>query len=389
MTSDNKDYSEFGFTNDKPYTFDRFVRLLLSIAIIIGLILIIRSISNVLVPFFIALLLAYLTDPIVVFIQTRIKIRKRGPAVFLTLLLFVSLFMAILWWLIPQFIKEFTKMGELIRLYFQTHNFQEFIPEGVQNWLQNFFSSHSAQEFLNAENVSQITSILWQSIRTVFSGSIQFLLAIFGFFLIFLYLFFILLDYKKVEEDWQSLIPAKHRSLVMNISEDLKKSMKVYFRAQSSIAFIVGILLAVGFSIIKLPMAVSLGLFIGMLNIVPYLQLLGFAPALFLALLKSMETGQSFGQIVFLVFLVILIVQLIQETILIPRIMGKAYNMNPALILLSLSVWGSIMGILGMLLALPFTTLIVSYYKQLILKEKATRVEKSGTHRQPEDESLS
>lgn len=145
--------------------------------------------------------------------------------------------------------------------------------------------------------------------------------------------------------------------------------MRVYFRAQTTIAFTVGVLLAIGFSLIKLPMAVTLGLFIGLLNIVPYLQVVGFIPALFLALLKAMETDQSFGQIVLLVLLVMAVVQIIQETLLIPKIMGKAYNMNPAIILLSLSVWGSLMGVLGMLLALPLTTLIFSYYRLLILGE--------------------
>jgi predicted PurR-regulated permease PerM len=146
--------------------------------------------------------------------------------------------------------------------------------------------------------------------------------------------------------------------------------MKVYFRAQTTIAMIVGVLMAIGFSIINLPMAITLGLFIGVLNIVPYLQVVGFIPAVFLSLLKAIENGQDFFQVFLGVFIVIAIVQVIQETILIPRIMGKAYNMNPAIILLSLSIWGSIMGLLGMLLALPFTTLIISYYKQLVLREK-------------------
>jgi predicted PurR-regulated permease PerM len=153
------------------------------------------------------------------------------------------------------------------------------------------------------------------------------------------------------------------------IAEDLKTSMRIYFRNQFLIAMTVGVLMATGFKIINLPMGITLGLFIGILNIVPYLQLVGFLPAILLALLKSMETGANFWEVILSVFLVIAIVQIIQDTILTPKIMGKAYNMNPALILLSLSIWGSIMGILGMLLALPLTTLIISYYRRLIIKE--------------------
>ena len=125
-----------------------------------------------------------------------------------------------------------------------------------------------------------------------------------------------------------------------------------------TIALIVGVLLAIGFKIIGLPMGIMMGLFIGALNISPYLQILGIIPAMLLALLKAMETNQSFWHVMMLVLIVMAVVQVIQETILTPRILGKAYGMNPAVVLLTLSVWGSVMGLLGMLLALPLTTLI-------------------------------
>lgn len=363
---------DYGTFLSKPFTFDRFIRLLLSISVIIGLILIVRSISNVLIPFFIALLLAYLTDPVVVFFQYRLKIRHRGLSVFLTLLLFLIVLTATLWWLIPRFISEFAKMTVLIQQFLQTHDFHEFLPKGLSQWVYQLIANRDFQTFLEAQDVSQITNVLLNSVHSVFTGSLSLVFGLIGILMVLLYLFFILLDYKKIEEGWQSLIPQKHRSLAVSVSDDLKVSMRVYFRAQFTIAMIVGILLAIGFSIISMPMAVTLGLFIGILNIVPYLQVVGFLPAIFLALLKAMETNQNFGQILLLVFLVMAIVQVIQETILIPRIMGKAYNMNPAIILLSLSVWGSIMGILGMLLALPLTTLIFSYYKQFFLNEESS-----------------
>lgn len=363
---------DYGTFLSKPFTFDRFIRLLLSISVIVGLILIVRSISSVLIPFFIALLLAYLTDPVVVFLQNRVKIRHRGLSVFITMLLFLVVLTGTLWWLIPRFISEFAKMTVLIQKFLQTHDFHEFLPKGVSQWIYQLIANPDFQTFLDAQDVSQITNVLLNSIRSVFTGSLSLVFGLIGLLMVLLYLFFILLDYKKIEEGWQSLIPQKHRPLAVSISDDLKISMRVYFRAQFTIAMIVGVLLAIGFSIIGMPMAVTLGLFIGLLNIVPYLQVVGFLPAIFLALLKAMETNQNFGQILFLVFLVMAIVQVIQETILIPRIMGKAYNMNPAIILLSLSVWGSIMGILGMLLALPLTTMIFSYYRQFFLNEESS-----------------
>lgn len=370
----DKDY-ELAFYSSKPYTFDRFVRMLIAVAIIVGIILVIRSISSVLVPFFLAVILAYLIDPMVGFIQNRVRVRHRGASVFITLVLFISLFVGAFWWLVPKMITEANNLSFLLQDYLATHDFEGVLPASVESYIRQFLSKNKFQDLLNAENVKEIGAVLTKSIKSVFTSSLSIIAGVIGFLLVILYLFFILLDYKRLEADWLQLVPKKHRILFSNIVEDLKLSMRVYFRAQSTIAMIVGVLMAIGFSIINLPMAITLGLFIGVLNIVPYLQIVGFIPAIFLALLKSMETGQSFFQIFMLVLLVMAIVQIIQETLLVPRIMGRAYNMNPAVILLSLSVWGSIMGILGMLLALPLTTVMISYYKQLILKEN---IDESG-----------
>jgi predicted PurR-regulated permease PerM len=146
--------------------------------------------------------------------------------------------------------------------------------------------------------------------------------------------------------------------------------MNRYFRGQALIALIVGIMFSIGFSIIGLPMAIVFGIFVGILNLVPYLQTIAVAPALLLVLLQSAQTGQSFISAFLGLLIVFLIVQGTQDMILVPRIMGKVTGMHPAIILLSLSIWGSLMGMIGLIVALPFTTLIISYYKRFVLREK-------------------
>ena len=142
--------------------------------------------------------------------------------------------------------------------------------------------------------------------------------------------------------------------------------MNAYFRGQSLIALTVGILFSIGFSIIGFPMAIGLGLFIGLLNMVPYMQVIGLVPTIFLALLEARDTDRSFWWLMLLALIVFAVVQLIQDLILTPRIMGKVMGLKPAIILLSLSVWGSLLGIIGLIIALPLTTLIWSYYKRLL-----------------------
>jgi predicted PurR-regulated permease PerM len=86
--------------------------------------------------------------------------------------------------------------------------------------------------------------------------------------------------------------------------------------------------------------------------------------------LKAADSGSNFWYILAGALLVFCIVQAIQDTIIVPKIMGKITGLNPAIILLSLSIWGVLMGIVGMIIALPCTTIILSYYKRYIKKRE-------------------
>jgi len=99
---------------------------------------------------------------------------------------------------------------------------------------------------------------------------------------------------------------------------------------------------------------------------VPYLQLVGLVPAFILALFYSLETGTSLWVSLGMTGLVVFVVQVIQDTVLVPRIMGRVTGLNPVMILLSLSIWGKLLGLLGLLMAIPMTCLILAYYHRLI-----------------------
>jgi predicted PurR-regulated permease PerM len=146
--------------------------------------------------------------------------------------------------------------------------------------------------------------------------------------------------------------------------------MNKYFRGQALVALCVGILFSIGFLIIDFPIAVGLGMFIGLLNMVPYLQLVGFVPAILLAIVKAADTGQNFWFIMLLVLIVFAVVQIIQDTFLTPKIMGHVTGLHSAIILLSLSIWGSLLGILGMIIALPLTTLSINYYQKFVIRKE-------------------
>ena len=243
------------------------------------------------------------------------------------------------------------------------------IPHSWMEYLESNVNFAQIMELLSKENllkaVKQIAPQLW----SILSNTFSILFSITIVFVILLYFIFILLDYEKIANGWIDLIPERYRPFLQGLAEDVEYSMNRYFRGQSLIALSVGVLLAIGFKIINFPLAVTLGLFIGVLNLIPYMQAIGIIPMILLSLLRSAETGENFWLIFGMAILVLGIVQCIQDLYLTPRIMGKAMGLNPAIILLSLSIWGTILGFIGLIIALPLTTLCLSYYKRFILHE--------------------
>ena len=219
------------------------------------------------------------------------------------------------------------------------------------------------------ENVMAVVKKIAPQLWNLINSSLNFVLSLAVIIIVMLYLVLILLNYDKLATGLFKIIPPDYRTLVTEIIKDLENGMNRYFRGQALIALIVGTLFAIGFSIIQLPLAIVIGLFIGLMNMVPYLKVVGIIPSATMGLLRSVETGQSYGSIILGIAIVFIVIQMIEDLILTPKIMGKVTGLNPAVILLSLSVWGSLLGIIGVIIALPLTTLIMSYYKRFVLNE--------------------
>lgn len=365
--------------SDKPFTFDRVIRIGITLLIVYGAYLFVSYIQEVLIPFAIAAILAYFVHPLVSFYQYRCRIKYRAPAVLLALLSVLIVFAGLLALLIPLIVSEVRQMAGLLSNLSAVQNLeariQTYLPEDISVWVADMTQRQEVKDIFNTEKLSDyaLTGVktVIPGIWNFFSGAVNFILGLVGLAVIALYLIFILLDYEKVMQGWKALVAEKYRDRVVRVVEDFEKAMATYFRAQGLIAFCVGILFAIGFSIIGLPLGILFGLLVGVLNLVPYLQTVAIVPAAFLALTRSLETGENFWALMGLVLLIFAVVQLIQDAVLTPRIMGKATGLNPAAMLLALSVWGKILGFLGLIIALPITFLLLSYYKDLIGSNKA------------------
>lgn len=372
----------------KKITFDSFIRGILAALVVFCVLYLINKLSGVLLPFFIAWLIAYLLHPFVTFFQYKLKLKSRVLSIFTVMLLFLGIIALIFWGVVPPLIDEFAKVKNLISVYFIEGTKQADIPGTVANFIKEHIDMMKIEEALNFENVGHIIQKGVPQVWSFLAGSMNVIISIFASFIVLIYMFFILLDYENLSEGWIKFIPVKHRGITQQFFYDVKDGMNRYFRGQSLIALCVGILFSIGFLIIDFPLAIGFGLFIGLLNMVPYLQLIALIPTVLLALLKAADTGQNFWWILFLALMVFAVVQIIQDAVITPKVMGKAMGLNPAIILLSLSIWGSLMGIVGMIIALPATSLLISYYRRYVIKEADGEVLKAVLSENSVDEEL-
>lgn len=359
-------------TNEKgQITFDSFIRGVIGVLILVGIVMLLNRLSNVLVPFFLAWLIAYILFPLVKFFQYRCRMKYRVLGI-LSAFIVTGLVLTIVFMLmIPPMVEESLRVKDLLIAYVTNNETVGNIPKMIQEYVRDHLSAEQIQAIVTQNGFLDGIKATLPKLWDIITQSINIVSSVFTLTMVALYTLLILLDYEDINKGWPNLFPERYRGFAIQLVADVEESMNKYFRGQALVALCVGILFSIGFLIIDFPIAVGLGMFIGLLNMVPYLQLIGFVPAILLAIVKAADTGQNFWVIMLMVLIVFAVVQIIQDTFLTPKIMGHVTGLHSAIILLSLSIWGSLMGILGMIIALPLTTLSIDYYQKFIIRRES------------------
>ena len=344
------------------------VRSIITVLVLAVLYILIRRLSGVLLPFLISFVVAYMLAPIVKFFQETCRLKNRLLSILVTLLLISGIISGVVAAVVPAISKQATSLSQSIKHYInQGDSISYFSPEfnaEITELIQGLDVKALLQSNEVQEGIKKAIPVLSEWI----GNGINALGGLAVAFVCILYIIFLLIDYEKITKNWLKYIPERFSGTIQMLITDLDRNMNAYFRGQALVAGIVGILFAIGFQIIGLPMGIGIGLMIGVLNLVPYMQALGIPPCILLALIQASETGRPVWVTLLCLAAVFIIVQAIQDMVLIPKIMGDVTGMGPAWILLSLSIWGSLLGVVGMIIALPLTTLLVSYYKRFVLK---------------------
>ena len=355
----------------REFTFDRIARMLVLSVLILLIYVAVQAIWSVILPFLLAGIFAYVMMPLVRFFQSTLRLRSRGLSVILTLLLLgAGVYLAVIF-IIPSINAEIEKTLQVISGYSSGQDILTMIlPRNIRNYLNGGIRWGNFPQQLSLEKVLENVKLLLDQV----GGIINSTLSIFSWGLVFLigfvYFVFILLDFENLGRGFISLFPKTLRPTIRTISMDLDRYMNNYFRGQALVAISVGILLSIGFNIIGLPLATAMGIFIGILNFIPYMQALGIIPLGLASLLMAAQTGENAFVCMLLAYGVLMVVQIIQDMIIVPRIMGQTMGMRPSLILLVLSIWGYLLGFFGMLIALPITMFIYSLYMRYVLQDE-------------------
>ena len=357
---------------EKPITFDRVVRWVGTGLLIIGIILLLNRLSHVLLPFFVAWFFAYLLYPMVKFVERYLH-APRALSIIFTLVLVTAVISGIVYLIVPPMIEQFEKLGNLATDYIHKSANISSIPGAVSEWITE--NQFEIEQFFKSKDFTDGLKAVMPELFNFLGQTYSIIVSVIASFIALLYMFFILLDYEYLTDNWIRIFPKKNRPFWQEVASDVEHELNNYIRGQGLVALIMGVLFCIGFTIIDFPMAIGLGIMIGIMDLVPYLHTFALIPTVLLALLKAADTGQSFWVILIMALLVFVIVQLICDMVVTPKVMGKAMGLNPAILLLSLSVWGALLGFIGLIIALPLTTLLIAYYQRYVTKDSKVEVE--------------
>ena len=353
----------------KKYDFDRVVRMVLTLISVVVGVWLVNYLSPVLMPFVVGFILAYLIEPLVEWLQHKVHIKARGVAVIVALLIVIAVITGLCWLVIPYLVEEFGVMSKQLAAYAKSSLKIPYIPAEINEFIQRYIDLNKINELFSKQQWMELINKAASGAWSVVGGTMSVIFSILSWFIVLLYMFFILLDFHKLSRAFKAAIPAKYRRMSLRVFNDVADTMSRYFRGQAAVSFFVGVIFSIEFYIIGLPLAIAFGMFVGLLNMVPYLQLISIPIAAFLCLVATAATGGSFWVMFAWVIAAYIICQIIQDMVLIPIIMKSQMGLNPAIIFLSLSLWVYVMGFIGLIIGLPLTTLIISYYCEFVLHQ--------------------
>lgn len=327
--------------------------------------------SSVIWPLAAAGVLALMLRPVLQVIENRFHV-KRLPAVIILYAAFVIVLAGMLLLVTPPLVEQILEFISFIPTFWS--NALAYVDKHYPEWIRLFhvqMENPTIKKMVDGM-MAEGQAFLSQALPTIKSAGLG-ILSVAGFIthlaILPIYLFFFLLSRgeptKNLGRHMTFLSPSVRDDIVFLVREFIAIVVS-FFRGQLLIGLIMGVMLAIGFTVVGLKFGLFIGLMLGLLNIVPYLgTIIGLSVALPLAFLQP-EGGWNLVAWVVVVFI---IVQIIEGWFLTPKIMGDRTGLHPVMIIVAIFFWGTAFdGVLGMVMAIPLTAFFVTAWRLARLK---------------------
>lgn len=325
----------------EPGTSFRRKMIFLAVVLVLALAYVLRG---VLVPLFLAFLLAYALDPFVDRLEAMRVPRPLGAIV--VMLGIAALFTLVLIYAVPMFIDEMTDASRTFPEKLRA------LQERAEPWLASTLHiklPHTMNDLSKVVRDRFQGDGGWETARTALFGTLGYVGVALSALIVPVFALYLLIDFDRIVARVGQLIPRRWAPGVGSVAKDIHKTLSGYVRGQLTANIVLAALYATGLRVVDIRLAVPIGVMTGMLAFVPYV---GFTLGVLVAIGMAVLDWQGPGTIVG-VLAVMLGVQVIDATMITPRIVGRSVGLAPLEVILTMMAAGSLFGFLGVLLAVP------------------------------------
>ena len=222
---------------NQPITFDSFIRSICYLLLFVCGIYVLDMLSGVLLPFFIAWLLAYLMYPLVKFLQYKCHLRWRILAIVVAFIIVLAALSALVLLVVLPTIEEFSKLSGLVSQFSQRYLSDTNVAPYVERFLAEFREQYHTEliSLIHQDNVLNALQSVFGYCWDFLAGTINFVIGLVGSIIVLLYMFFILQDYESITQGWIEFIPKKRRPFAAQLVADVESGMNSYFRGQATV----------------------------------------------------------------------------------------------------------------------------------------------------------
>ncbi len=321
------------------------------------------SLSDLMFPFIMGLLIAYLFNPVVKWLQRQWKIPRTLSAIVIVLVL-CSLVGFIGWLTAPHIVNEAERLLHTVSNVFQDKTFlidevalrRFFVSLGIPG---NYVTTYLNEQIYPA--IKQYAAELPKIAVSIVSALPAVVQRIADLIIIPISAIYFLKDWDAMVQSLLSLVPPKRRPHLKVTLSNINTIVYGYIRGQSTVAIIIGILAGITFALFGVPYASLLGVTIAFFDLIPFIGIIASIVIVELVIFISMPATPAnmlFG------VAVIIGLHLIEAYLLGPRIVGKGIGIPPLLVIISIFVFGYFLGFIGMLIAVPLTGVILLFVRE-------------------------